>query len=208
MKPIAAVTLAATFLLAGCNVYRDATSARPDPTAPWRAVATGDDRQRLRNWRKAWTEALESVKAAAPEALAADPILFDPDRALPDAAIPPGKYRCRTYKLGAAGTAMRAFTAYPEYACAIVDEGDTDSFHKIDGSQRPVGRIYREVEARSVFLGTMILGDETSPLRYGLDEKRDMVGYVERIGDKRWRLALPYPHFESKLDVIDLVAAD
>ena len=204
MKPIALALVALT--LSGCNVYREATSPRPDPTAPWRAIATDADRDRLRDWRKAWTEALAMAKAANPQAVAADPILFDPDRAFPDAAIPAGNYRCRTYKLGVSGTAAKDFNAFPEFACAIVEEGDVDSFHKVDGSQRPVGQIYRETEARSVFLGTLILGDETSPLRYGLDEKRDMVGYIERIGEKRWRLALPYPHFESKLDVIDLVA--
>ncbi|RYD50136.1 MAG: DUF4893 domain-containing protein, partial [Sphingomonadales bacterium] len=27
------------------------------------------------------------------------------------------------------------------------------------------------------------------------------------IGPRRWRLVLPSPHFESKLDIIDLVPA-
>ena len=34
-----------------------------------------------------------------------------------------------------------------------------------------------------------------------------MVGMLERIGDHRWRLVLPAPHFESMLDVIELVPA-
>jgi hypothetical protein len=49
-----------------------------------------------------------------------------------------------------------------------------------------------------------MLDDETAPLDYGQDETRDMAGYVERIGKARWRLALPAPHFESVLDVIEL----
>ena len=32
-----------------------------------------------------------------------------------------------------------------------------------------------------------------------------MAGLVERIGDNRWRLVFPYPHFESTLDVLELV---
>jgi hypothetical protein len=32
-----------------------------------------------------------------------------------------------------------------------------------------------------------------------------MVGVVERIGENRWRLVLPYPHFESTIDILELV---
>jgi hypothetical protein len=191
--------------LTGCNVYREATSVRPDVTQPWRGIATDADRDRLRRWHKAWDEALVSARAAEPEAIAADPLLFDPDRALKTAALPPGKYRCRTIKLGASGTAMRDYTAYPSFDCQVSEEGEVDSFHKITGSQRPSGLLFPETEARTVFLGTLVLGDETAPLRYGLDGSRDMIGYVERIGERRWRLVLPWPRFESKLDIIELV---
>lgn len=205
MKPILAALL--VLGLTGCNVYRDATSARPDPGAPWRAVATDADRERLRGWHKAWDEALPLAKADDAGVIAADTLLFDPDRALPDATLPVGKYRCRTFKLGADGTAMRDFTAYPTFDCAVAGEGDDHRLHQVTGMQRPVGLIFRDSDSRSIFLGTVILGDETSALRYGLDGKRDMVGYIERIGERRWRLVLPYPAFESKLDIIELVPA-
>ena len=42
-------------------------------------------------------------------------------------------------------------------------------------------------------------------LQYGQDETRDVAGYVERIGPDRWRLVMPKPHFESQLDVMELV---
>jgi hypothetical protein len=193
--------------LTGCNVYRDATSAKPDLTQPWRGIATDADRERLRNWHKAWDEALPLAKAADAQAIAADPILFDPDRALAGAALPPGQYRCRTIKLGAAGTAMRDYTATPTFGCEVTDGGEVDSFHQLKGSQRPAGLLFAETDARTIFLGTLVLGDETSPLRYGLDAQRDMIGYVERIGEKRWRLVLPRPHFEAKLDIIELTPA-
>ncbi len=58
-----------------------------------------------------------------------------------------------------------------------------------------------------VFLGVLELGDETRPHVYGRDELRDMAGTFERIGEARWRLVLPYPHFESLVDVIEIVPA-
>jgi hypothetical protein len=54
-------------------------------------------------------------------------------------------------------------------------------------------------------LGTLTLGDEPRAMPYGVDAQRDLAGFVERIGPARWRLVLPYPPFESQLDVIELV---
>ena len=34
-----------------------------------------------------------------------------------------------------------------------------------------------------------------------------MAGFVERVGPRRWRIAFPYPAFESNLDVLELVPA-
>jgi hypothetical protein len=58
-----------------------------------------------------------------------------------------------------------------------------------------------------VFLGTLALGDEQGAMQYGVDEMRNVAGYVERIGPNRWRLVMPRPHFESRLDVMELVPA-
>ena len=81
------------------------------------------------------------------------------------------------------------------------------SLSKRTGSQRPVGLLFRDGNARAIFLGTMMLGDETSALQYGQDAARDMAGVVERIGARRWRLTLPSPAFESLIDVVELVPA-
>ena len=51
----------------------------------------------------------------------------------------------------------------------------------------------------------MVLGDETIAYKYGRDPERDLAGWIERIGERRWRMILPYPHYESTLDVIELV---
>ncbi|WP_374577078.1 DUF4893 domain-containing protein [Phenylobacterium sp. J367] len=39
---------------------------------------------------------------------------------------------------------------------------------------------------------------------YGRDPERDQVGVVERIGERTWRLVLPFPKQESTLDLIEL----
>lgn len=201
-------TLSALALsLAGCALYRDAHPETAATTADWRRMVTDGDRARLRHWHRAWDSALPRARAADPQAVAAQGQLFDPDIALGNAMPPPGTYRCRTFKLGGAGTAMRDFTAYPWFECRIFDEGEVRSLHKITGSQRPTGLLFASTDTRAIFLGTLVLGDETAPLRYGVDATRDMAGYVERIGDARWRLVLPEPRFESMLDVIELVPA-
>lgn len=187
---------------------------RPEPAriarqpVDWRGVATEADRERLRNWRVAWTDAVGQVRAGgrAP-ALAPLGALFEPDRALAGPLPPAGDYRCRTFKLGAKAAGMPEYTAYPWFACRVEREGEVFSFYKETGSQRPVGLVFRDGDARAIFLGTMLLGDETAPLQYGQDRARDMAGIVERIGERRWRLILPYPAFESTLDVIELVPA-
>jgi hypothetical protein len=42
-------------------------------------------------------------------------------------------------------------------------------------------------------------------MQYGRDQERDVAGFVERIGPNRWRMLLPRPHFESQIDVMELV---
>ncbi|MEN2746918.1 DUF4893 domain-containing protein [Sphingomonas sp. T9W2] len=186
-----------------------AGSAPPQTPAAaddWRRVATPADRDRLRRWREAWLTALPRARATDPAAVAEQGALFQPDLALAGAA-PAGRYRCRVFKLGAAGSAMRDFTAYPAFDCRIADEGRVRSFYKETGSQRPVGLLFADGD-RTVFLGTLLLGDERAPLQYGQDRDRDMAGVLERVVERRWRLVLPYPRFESLLDVIELVPAD
>lgn len=198
-----------TLALAGCTAARGplaiaATSATPD----WHAVATDDDQQRLRGWRDSWTKTVAAVRAAGEGAkLDADTALFDPDRALDQAAPLPGEYRCRWIKLGSAAKNVAAFTAYPAEPCRIAAAGKLLRFRFLHGAQRPRGVIFPDEPDRDVFLGTLELSDETRALEYGRDEKRDMAGYVARIGDRRWRLTLPQPHFESLFDVIELTPA-
>src|SRR3546814_1932542 len=70
---------------------------------------------------------------------------------------------------------------------------------------RPSGRIWPERDDRQIFLGAMELGDEKEPPAYGDDPDRDLAGYVERVGAFQWRIVIPDPGKESRLDVFELV---
>jgi hypothetical protein len=205
---LAAVPLAG--LLAGCNLsdspLRTATRAAVAPS--WQAMATADDRQRLSGWRDAWTTAVDAVRAAGQGAvLDRDAALYDPDRALEKPLPPPGAYSCRWIKLGSAAPAVAAFTAYDAQPCHIVQAGSLTRFAMSGGAQRPQGVLFPDAPARGVFLGTLRFAEERGPIAYGRDTQRDMAGFVQRIGDRRWRLALPSPHFESQMDLIEITPA-
>jgi hypothetical protein len=173
-------------------------------------MATEPDRKRLRNWRKTWVRALQAARAAGhgAEIAAAGPLL-DPDAGLAEAGIAEGPYRCRTIKLGARGKGNLDYVAYPAFTCRVgpAAKRGTMGFAKVDGSQRPIGRLFPDTTRRMVFLGTLQLGDEKGSLRYGHDASRDMIGIVQRLGPFRWRMVLPAPGFESLLDVIELTPA-
>jgi len=204
-----AIPLLCALALAGCAAAKGPLAIAAAGEAPdWHAVATADDQQRLRGWRDSWIAATDAVRAAGQGAkLDADSALFDPDRALDHAAPPPGDYRCRWIKLGSAASAVAAFTAYPAVSCRVAVSGTLMRLRVLGGPQRPRGVIFPAEPNRDVFLGTLELSDETRPLDYGRDERRDMAGYLERIGEARWRLILPQPHFESLFDVIELTPA-
>ncbi|HYI40549.1 MAG TPA: DUF4893 domain-containing protein [Allosphingosinicella sp.] len=178
----------------------------PATAAGWRAVATDHDLERARKWRTAWVRALAKARAGGHSAeIDREGILLEPDAALRGAAPPAGDYRCRVLKVGGQGEGLLDYVAYPHFDCRISAGAGAMDFVKSTGSQRPVGRLFDDGDRRMVFLGTLQLGDEQGNLRYGHDRQRDMIGLLERIGERRWRLAFPYPAFESTLDVLELV---
>jgi hypothetical protein len=195
---------AALFGLSACTTSRQAVR-RAIAAADWRSVVTVADAKRLRDWRSDFAKALEQARTAGHGAeIDAEGRLLMPDAAIPG-ALANGDYRCRIIKLGAKGPGNLGYIAYPAFTCRVVQDGAVQYFSKLSGSQRPMGRIYRADEIRSVFLGVLTLGDETRPMRYGGDPERALAGWVERIEDRRWRIVLPAPQFESNLDVIELV---
>jgi hypothetical protein len=201
--------LLAPFLLPACGPQETGPAAAVPAVASWRAIANKFDRERMRKWRSAWVKAVAQARAGGHSAeIAGEGVLLDPDAALKGGAPPAGDYRCRTLKLGARSEGMLDYLAYPSFDCRISAGAGAMDFVKLTGSQRPVGRLFADSDRRLVFLGTLQLGDERGTLRYGHDRQRDMIGLFERVGERRWRLAFPYPAFESTLDVIELVPKD
>jgi len=196
MRLLAAMVLPT---LASC-----ATTQAAPQVQTWQEVVTPDDRIRLREWRTAFTRALAQARAANHAAeIDSEGDLLDPDAAI-GGPIPNGDYRCRVLKIGAKSQGLLDYVSYPAFRCRI-EQGMVQHFTKLTGSQRHVGRIYPADQLHQVFLGTLVLGDEAQAYQYGRDPDRDVAGWVERIGDNRWRMVLPYPRYESLLDVIELV---
>jgi len=194
--------LIAALALGACAHQEQVAAAAPAPD--WRSVATDADRQRLSQWRTAFVQGLAEARASGhADEIGREGRLLEPDAGT--AGRPPaGDYQCRVIKLGSKIKGDLAYVSYPPFACRIDDEGGIASFRKVTGSQRPVGVILGGGQ-KLVFLGTLVLGDERKPIDYGRDADRDMIGAVESIGNGRWRLILPYPRFESVMDVVELV---
>ena len=200
-----ALLLAASLLCSSCDVIEQPNGLIPRWTAAYKDVISENDRVRLRDWRKSFEDALVAARKAGHGAeIAAEGLLLDPDAALAGPSIPNGLYRCRVIKLGAKEAGNLDFVSYPGFTCRVRGERQLQRLAKLSGSQRYVGLIFPGDAIRSIFLGTLVLGDERRALQYGQDQQRDVAGYVERIGPSRWRLVLPQPHFESRLDVMEL----
>ncbi|HVE01197.1 MAG TPA: DUF4893 domain-containing protein [Sphingomicrobium sp.] len=200
--------LSFALVLSGCSVIAPPTRMIPDWSRDWHRVATESDRKRLRDWRQTFVAAIDAARKSGHSAeIAREGVLLDPDAALGGGPIPNGAYRCRVIKVGAKSQGMLDYVAYPAFTCSIAAQRDLQQLAKLNGSQRQFGLIFPGDLLRQVFLGTLVLGDETRALQYGQDDSRDVVGYVERIGPNRWRLVMPSPHFESQLDVMELVPA-
>jgi hypothetical protein len=195
-------------LLGGCSVIAPPTQMVAIWSRDWHAIATDNDRQRLRDWRTSFTDALSAANKSGHSAeIAREGALLQPDAALGGGPIPNGMYRCRVIKLGASTQGLPDYLAAQPAVCRVKPDRDLQRLGVLTGPQRMVGLIFPGDAVRQVFLGTLVLGDETRALQYGQDQTRDVAGYVERIGPARWRLVMPKPHFESRLDVMELVPA-
>jgi Domain of unknown function (DUF4893) len=198
--------IAALLACSSCSVIEQPSGLIPRWTTAWKEAATADDKERLRDWRATFQAALTAARKSGHAAdIAREGVLLDPDAALGGAKIPNGMFRCRIIKLGAKAETNLSYVSYPPFACRVKAERALQRFNKFGGAQRYVGLIFPGDAIRQVFLGTLVLGDERRALQYGQDETRDVAGYVERIGPNRWRLVMPKPHFESLIDVVELV---
>lgn len=200
------ILLASALLLAGCGLVDQPAGLIARQTSAYRQVISESDSVRLRDWRKAFVDGLAAARNAGHAAdVEREGALLEPDAALPTPAIPNGMYRCRVIKLGGKDPGNLDFVIYPGFTCRIRAERDIQRLGKLSGTQRYVGLIFPGDAIREIFLGVLALGDETRVLQYGQDDQRDVAGYIERIGPARWRLIMPQPHFESRIDIMELV---
>jgi hypothetical protein len=210
-RPPSAALLAA-LALAACQpqpprVGKPAAEATLEEDPAWQKVATPEDVGKLERAAAAWAEALaEARKAGFTRQIRAEGDLLNPDAALPRAAPPPGSYNCRVIRLGTVAPRGRAFVAHKPFFCHVGVNGDQLSITKQTGSQRPGGYLWDTDDTkRLIFLGSLALGTEDAPLAYGEDAARNMAGIFERYGDFRYRLVVPWPRQDSKLDVFELI---
>jgi hypothetical protein len=186
-------------------IYEPAPAAQTG--GQWLSLALPADRERLLGADEAWLAGLrEARRAGYGPQLAELGALADERAGLPGAAPPPGLYRCRTIKLGG-GEPRLPYVAYDWFRCRIERTASGElRLDKLTGSQRQQGRLIADTDRRMAFLGAVAWGsDETSAPAYGAQQERDQVGFLERIGERRWCLALPFPRQESTLDLIEFV---
>ena len=200
-----ALLIASALACSGCDVIEQPNGLLGSWTTNYKQAISENDRVRLRDWRKTFESALADARKSNAAEIAREEVLLDPDSALPGPAIPEGMYSCRVIKLGAMEAGNLNYVSYPAFTCRVHAQRTLQRLTKLSGSQRYVGLIFPGDAIRNIFLGTLVLGDETRALQYRQDEERDVAGYVERIGPNRWRLLTPQPHFESRLDVMELV---
>ena len=173
----------------------------------WRGVVTSGDRDRYRRVDAAWTLALQQARRQPGSGdLSGLGDLIQPKAGRPGVAPPPGDYRCRTVKLGSqGGEDGLGYVVYGWFACRIEMTSRGLKFSKLTGSQRPSGLLFPENDRHMVMLGSLALAQEPAANSYGRNPERDLVAILERIGEARWRLVVPWPQNESNLDLIELV---
>ncbi len=200
--------------LAGCASLKPEIKAPPAASVTvepqlksdaWTRIATAADRSRITRTGLAWQSALADARKGFGDEIKKEAELLEPRAALPRPAPTPGSYNCRLIKLGRLTKEGPAFERFKPFFCYVQVEDDLLTIVKQTGSQRPAGRLWEDDRAdRLIFLGSLALGDEEQPRGYGEDPKRDMAGVLERIGPFKWRLMIPWPQGNSKLDVFEL----
>ena len=191
------------------GVHPTVTVGPPLKSEAWKAVATAADQDRIERLGLAWQEALAEARRTNPGEISKEGKLLLPRSSLPRPAPTPGSYNCRLITLGKATPKGKPFESFKPFFCYVEVEGDLLTIVKQTGSQRPAGRLWEDDDPnRMIFLGSLTLGDEEQPLAYGDDPKRNMAGVFERIGAFRWRLVIPWPQNDAKLDVFELTPVD
>jgi hypothetical protein len=195
-------TVLACLMLAACAGKPARVALAPGVTedaAAWQASMTAPDAARLAALAEDWAK----LRARLPAKLrAAQGRLADPAAALPLPTLSPGSYRCRLLRLRAAprgpatarrGTADFCYVSAVERGFAITKQTGAEP---IAGSLEPDGDRY-------VFLGARQRRAGDNSLVYGAEAGRNLVGTLQRIGNFRWRLAIPGAT-AAQIDILEL----
>jgi hypothetical protein len=214
------LTSASLSLIGAVLVLAACASTPPPPPLPtgpgaggvlrdWRGIITSYDRDRYQRVDAAWSLALQQARRQAGSGdLSSLGALIDPDAGRGGVTPPVGDYRCRTVKLGSqGGETGLGYVVYGWFDCRIEMTPNGLKFSKLTGSQRQSGLLFPENDRHMILLGSLALAEEPPANSYGQRPERDLVAVLERIGDRRWRLVIPWPQYESNLDLIELVPA-
>ncbi len=196
--------------LAGTAACQTPSSDKPaaavvvEEAEAWRSIASQRDAAALDSLADRWRQALSAGRAAnLSRRIAGEGELLVPDVRLPRAAPAPGSYRCRYIRPGG-----RRWVSSASGFCYVgVEEGQLTLATELRGLR--FGGYLWEVKGgeRLVFLGGAVpTGTRTAPA-YGDNPSRDAAGLVERIGEFRYRLAMPEPAPGVGLTIVELVAA-
>lgn len=181
----------------GALALLGATVAQADGV--FQTLVTKADAERLANYEqtreKALTEAQASGSAEDVETL--DAVVSKPAVSF-DGFDMTGDWQCRTIKVGG----LSPVIVYGWFRCSVTDDGSGWLLEKTSGSQRTKGRFYTESDTRLHYLGSFFIAGDT-PNPYGSGPETDQVGFAYRASDGTWRIELPAPYYESKLDILE-----
>lgn len=161
-------------------------------------LMTSADKQRLANYDDTRKEAVtEAEKGNAADVATLKDILAKPDQSFQGFDMV-GAWQCRTIKAGGLGELV----VYDWFKCRVTDDGSGWTLEKLTGSQRTRGRFFDDGDKRLIYLGSFfVAGEAVKP--YASGPETDQVGYAFRTGPQEWRVELPSPHYESKLDILE-----
>lgn len=164
------------------------------------SLITKADKARLQNYDATRKGALDEAKAGGgtEDVKTLDAILARQPVSFSDFDMT-GNWQCRTIKAGG----LSPLLVYGWFRCRVTDDGSGWMLEKLSGSQRTRGRFFTDSDTRLTYLGSGYIQDE-KPKPYGSGPESDQVGYTFRSGPKEWRIEFPSPHYESKLDILEL----
>jgi hypothetical protein len=184
-------------------------SPREMRSLSWQEQISEADRKRLAGLWNAWTRALNQAETAGetPRLTALGPLAVA-DAARPATPPGPGDYLCRNVRIGhrdpERSAAVPTVDLGQPQPCTIKTKKGLLWLEQAAGPDRIGGTLYADAD-RMVFLGSKALGDELGMRVYGSDATRDQVGVVRAIGDNHWRLELPWPHWQSNLELVEIM---